>query len=84
MTPLICLPFFCTTDLSPGLIEKKIEYCHELLQITEQLEPGYSRIRGQILGELQTAMVMQSKALFSEGKITKQAAQVSWVPVTKK
>ncbi|KAL0274822.1 UNVERIFIED_CONTAM: hypothetical protein PYX00_002854 [Menopon gallinae] len=68
-------PGYLYSELSDELLERKIDYCHELLEIVDVLEPGFSKIRGQLLNELQSAMVMQAKRQFNQGKITKDAAQ---------
>lgn len=64
------------TDLSDELLERKIDYCNELLEVVDILDPGYSVIRAQILNELQAAMAVQAKRQFNDDKITKEAAQV--------
>lgn len=63
-------------EISDELLERKIDYCHDLIELVDILDPGYSRIRGQLLNELQAAMAVQAKRQFNEDKITKQAAQV--------
>lgn len=70
------LIYFSVPELSDELLERKIDYCHELLEIVDVLEPGFSKIRGQVLNELQSAMVIQAKRQFNDGTITKEAAQV--------
>ncbi|XP_022118009.2 SET domain-containing protein SmydA-8 [Pieris rapae] len=63
------------SELSDELLERKVEICHELLEIADKLEPGWSKFRGSILLELQGAMVMQTKRDFEADKITKSGAQ---------
>lgn len=67
-------------EISDEDLEKKITYCHELLELVDVLDPGCSRIRGQLLNELQAAMTIQTKRDFNNGKITKEAAQVRFLP----
>lgn len=57
-------------------MERKIDICHELLEIADKLEPGWSKFRGSILLELQAAMVVQTKRDFEADKLTKAGTQV--------
>lgn len=41
------------------------------------MAPGYTTLRGSLLYDLQATMVVQAKQEFNNGKITKQAVQVS-------
>lgn len=68
--------YFFVLELTDDLLDRKIEYCHELLDFIDIVDPGFSRIRGEILNELQVAMVIQTKRHFDQDKITKEAAQV--------
>lgn len=63
-------------DLTDEILERKLEICHELLDIMDDLSPGFSKIRGSILYELQATMVVQTKRELQRSKITKEAAQV--------
>ncbi|XP_034834632.1 SET domain-containing protein SmydA-8 [Maniola hyperantus] len=62
-------------ELPDYLLKRKVDICHELLDVADKLEPGWSRFRGTILLELQAAMTMQTKREFEVEKITKAAAQ---------
>lgn len=57
-------------------MERKLEICHELLEVIDELSPGFSKLRGSVLYELQATMVVQTKRDYSKGNITKTAAQV--------
>lgn len=57
-------------------LQRKIDLCHELLEIADILEPGYSRFRGNLLYDLQSAMVVQAKRDYDDDKITKEATKV--------
>lgn len=57
-------------------LRRKIDLCHELLEIADILEPGYSRFRGNLLYDLQAAMVVQTKRDYDNETITKDAAKV--------
>lgn len=45
--------------------------------MADELAPGYTTLRGSLLYDLQATMVVQAKQEFNNGKITKQAVQVS-------
>lgn len=64
------------TELSDYLLKRKIDLCHELLEVADNVDPGWSRFRGTILLELQAAMMMQTKRDFEDEKLTKEGAQV--------
>lgn len=66
-------------DLTDAQLGKKIAYCQELLELAEQLEPGWSRFRGVLLLDLQAAMTLQTKRDYESDKITKSSAQESLV-----
>ncbi|XP_045451337.1 SET domain-containing protein SmydA-8 [Melitaea cinxia] len=66
---------YTLADLPDHLIKRKIDLCHDLLDVADKLEPGWSRFRGTILLELQSAMTMQTKREFEDDIITKSAAQ---------
>lgn len=61
------------------LLKRKIDLCHELLEVADILEPGWSRFRGTLLLELQAAMAIHIKREFEADKLTKANAQVSYV-----
>lgn len=67
---------FPIPELSDQLLQRKIELCHELLELADKLEPGWSRFRGTLLLDLQAAMTVQTKREFETDKITKAGAQV--------
>lgn len=64
------------TELPEKLLKRKIDLCHELIEIADKLEPGMSKFRGELLLDLQAAMTIQTKREFEAGKITKAGAQV--------
>nr|XP_021189756.2 SET domain-containing protein SmydA-8 [Helicoverpa armigera] len=66
---------YSLTELPNALLQRKLDLCHELLEIADKLEPGWSKFRGTLLLELQGAMTMKTKREFETGKITKAAAQ---------
>lgn len=63
-------------DLTDGILERKLDICHEILDVTDELSPGFTKLRGSVLYELQATMVVQTKREFNKGNITKAAAQV--------
>ncbi|CAH0725550.1 unnamed protein product, partial [Brenthis ino] len=66
---------YTLTELPDHLLKRKVDLCHELLEVAEKLDPGWSRFRGTILLELQGALMMQTKRDFEEDKLTKEGAQ---------
>ncbi|XP_072944835.1 SET domain-containing protein SmydA-8 [Epargyreus clarus] len=66
---------YALTELPDHLLKRKIDICHELLELADKLEPGWSRFRGTILLELQSVMTLETKRDFENGKLTKEAAQ---------
>lgn len=69
---------FLLLELNDKCLQRKIDLCNELLEIAEILEPGYSRFRGNLLYDLQAAMVVQAKRDYEIEKITKEAAKVNY------
>lgn len=48
----------------------KEQYCRDLLDVVDVLEPGYSRLRGVIMYELHAPIMIQTTRLFEDKKIT--------------
>lgn len=63
-------------ELPDHLLKRKIDLCHELLEIADKIEPGWSRFRGTLLLDLQSAMTVHTKREFEAEKLTKAGAQV--------
>lgn len=63
-------------DLSDELLDRKIELCHELLDVANILEPGLSRFRGYLLDELQATLVFQARRDFSCEKVNRVEMEV--------
>lgn len=57
-------------------LSRKIELCHELLDVAAVIEPGASLFRGKVLLDLQEAITVQTKRKFNNALITKESAQV--------
>ncbi|XP_004931692.3 SET domain-containing protein SmydA-8 [Bombyx mori] len=66
---------YTLSELSDNLLKRKIDICYELLEIADQLEPGWSKFRGTLLLDLQAAMTMQTKRNYESGKLTKEGTQ---------
>nr|XP_013189670.1 unnamed protein product [Amyelois transitella] len=66
---------YTLSELPDHLLTRKIDLCHELLELADKLDPGFTRFRGTLLLDLQAAMTMQTKRDFENGKITKAGAQ---------
>lgn len=69
-------------EISDHLLKRKIDLCHELLELADKLEPDWSAFRGKLLLDLQAAMTMQTKREFETEKLTKAGAQVSYIFIT--
>ncbi|KAJ0174501.1 hypothetical protein K1T71_009609 [Dendrolimus kikuchii] len=69
------LKSYALSELPDHLLKRKIDLSHELLEVADKLEPGWTKFRGTLLLELQAAMTFQAKREFESGKITKAAAQ---------
>lgn len=52
-----------------------------MLELADKLEPGWTRFRGTLLLDLQSAMTMQTKREFEAEKLTKAGAQVILIRV---
>lgn len=48
----------------------KEDYCRDLLQVVDVLEPGFSRLRGIIMYELHAPLMIQTTRMFEEKKLT--------------
>ncbi|KAI5638482.1 MYND finger domain-containing protein [Phthorimaea operculella] len=66
---------YMLTELSDYLLKRKIDLCHEMLELADKLEPGLTRFRGTLLLDLQAAMTIQTKREYEAEKITKSGAQ---------
>lgn len=51
-------------------LKVKEDYCRDLLEVVDVLEPGYSRLRGVIMYELHAPIMIQTTRLFEDKKIT--------------
>ena len=61
---------YLINELSVEQLEKKEEYCRDLLDVINILEPGNSRLRGVILYELHAPVMLQTTREMQMGKIT--------------
>ncbi|XP_023326741.1 uncharacterized protein LOC111700149 isoform X2 [Eurytemora carolleeae] len=66
---------YMLSDLSMELLQIKERFCRELLNIADLIEPGYSRWRGQLLLELQMAIVALAAGQAEAGMISKSKAK---------
>ncbi|XP_011556296.3 SET domain-containing protein SmydA-8 [Plutella xylostella] len=66
---------YTLSELPDHLLKRKIDLCHELLEISDKIEPGWTRLRGTLLLDLQSAMTVETKREYEAEKITKAAAQ---------
>lgn len=60
---------FLINELSAEQLKKKEDYCRDLLEVIDILEPGSSRLRGVILYELHAPMMIQATRELQMGRI---------------
>lgn len=60
---------FLINELSPELLKRKEDYCRDLLEVIDVLEPGSSRLRGVILYELHAPVMLELTRELQLGKI---------------
>jgi hypothetical protein len=53
--------------LSEELIEKKLDYCRQLLKLADVIEPGSSQLRDHLLFELQSVTEHKANRAFKRG-----------------
>lgn len=53
-------------------LKVKEDYCRDLLEVVDQLEPGFSRLRGIVMYELHAPIMIQTTRMFEDKKITVQ------------
>lgn len=63
-------------EMNDAAIKRKIELCQELLEVADVLDGGCSIFRGNLLLDLQEAMVVQAKREYLNGLLTREATQV--------
>lgn len=77
---MFLLLFFVFTwvdsDLSDDQIKRKMELCHQLLELAGVIEPGMSQFRGQLLFELQSAMENHARRMFRQYQLTRSQFKV--------
>ena len=50
----------------------------QLLALADQVDPGMTKLRGELLFEMQAATVVLAQRALEEGKLTRFQAQVSY------
>ena len=60
------MKYYCL-DLGEERIERKLNYCRQLLKLADVIEPGLSQLRGHLLFELQSAMEHKANRAFKRG-----------------
>lgn len=53
--------------MSEELIERKLNYCRQLLTLADVIEPGLSQLRGHLLFELQSVTEHKANRAFKRG-----------------
>lgn len=61
--------FLLNTMSNDGLKHKE-NYCRDLLEVIDVLEPGFSRLRGVVMYELHAPVMLQTTRLFEEKRIS--------------
>ena len=59
-------------DLPDLLLERKVELCEKLLEVTNIIEPGLTRIRGMILYELHAPLLFLARNHYQTEVISKE------------
>ncbi|CAD7006252.1 unnamed protein product [Ceratitis capitata] len=68
-------PGFQMHEMNDAAVKRKVELCQELLDIADILDGGFSIFRGNLLLDLQEALVVQAKREFEQGLLTKTNVQ---------
>ncbi|XP_036326131.1 SET domain-containing protein SmydA-8-like [Rhagoletis pomonella] len=68
-------PGFLMHEMTDGAVKRKVELCQELLEVADILDGGWSIFRGNLLLDLQEALVVQAKREFKSGLLTKANVQ---------
>lgn len=63
------------TEMNDAAVKRKVELCQELLDVSDLFDGGYSIFRGNLLLDLQEALVVQAKREFLNGLLTRDATQ---------
>lgn len=60
---------YLINELNSDLLKRKEDYCRDLLEVVDILEPGCSRLRGVILYELHAPVMLQITGELQSGRI---------------
>lgn len=63
------------SEMTDAAVKRKVELCQELLEVAEILDGGWSIFRGNLLLDLQEALVVQAKREFEKDLLTKANVQ---------
>ncbi|XP_067613512.1 SET domain-containing protein SmydA-8 [Eurosta solidaginis] len=69
------VPGFRMQEMTDAAVKRKVELCRELLEVADVLDGGWSIFRGNLLLDLQEALVVQAKREFEQGLLTKTNVQ---------
>lgn len=70
-------------ELPYDMLERKVNLCNDLLQVSNLLEPGLTRLRGEILHDLYTTIVEKTKRDISIKKKQTEAEKARFAEVKK-
>lgn len=62
-------------DMRREQLERKVNYCRELLEFANVIDPGLSLFRGTLLFELQAGLVALAKMFLSKDSLAKKATE---------
>ncbi|GAB0093570.1 SET domain-containing protein [Sergentomyia squamirostris] len=66
------IPGFHMSQLNDAALIRKVDLCRELLEVANELEPGYSFFRGYLLMDLQAVLAIQAKRDFDSKVIDRE------------
>lgn len=61
---------YLLSDMDSAGLKHKENYCRDLLEVVNILEPGYSRLRGVTMYELHAPIMLQTTRSFEEKRIS--------------
>lgn len=77
------VPGFTMEELTEKHLERMIQICEEILNVTSLVEPGFTRSRAMILYEMHVPMILLAKHKFNEGIIDEREYNQKLVEIKK-
>ena len=72
---IVLFKYLNPDDMDTNALLKKSYFCKQLLDLADSIDPGFSKWRGQLLFEMQSAAVVLAQRALHEGKISNYQAQ---------